>query len=71
MDTAPPKIALLLDKYDWFKIGLDENGNLVDKDGNPVTVVPGTADDHDGWDQLSEEQRELEKWIWNTWSGSL
>jgi len=40
-------------------VEIDENGNLVDKDGNPVTVVPGTADDHDGWDQLSEEQREL------------
>jgi predicted metal-dependent peptidase len=28
---------------------VDENGNLVDKDGNPVSVVPGTTDSHDGW----------------------
>ncbi len=40
-------------------VEIDEDGNLVDKNGNPVTVVPGTADDHDGWDQLSDEQREL------------
>jgi len=40
-------------------VEIDEDGNLVDKDGNPVTVVPGTADDHDGWDQLTDEQREL------------
>ncbi len=40
-------------------VEIDEDGNLVDKDGNSVTVVPGTADDHDEWDQLSEEQREL------------
>ena len=32
-------------------VEIDEDGNLVDKDGNPVTVVPGTADDHDEWDQ--------------------
>jgi len=40
-------------------VEIDENGNLVDKDGNPVTLVPGTADDHGEWDQLTEEQREL------------
>jgi predicted metal-dependent peptidase len=48
-------------------IKVDENGNLVDKDGNPVTVVPGNGsdgagtDDHSGWDQLSDEERELVK----------
>ena len=43
-------------------VEVDENGNLVDKNGNPVTVVPGTADDHDGWSEgLSEEERELVK----------
>jgi hypothetical protein len=28
---------------------VDENGNLVDKNGNPVRVMPGATDDHD-WD---------------------
>ena len=48
-------------------VKIDENGNLVDKDGNPVTVVPGNGsdgagmDDHGGWDQLSDEERELVK----------
>ena len=40
---------------------MDEDGNLVDKDGNPVTLVPGTMDDHDGWDSLPEEDREFMK----------
>ena len=44
-------------------VEIDENGNLVDKDGNPVTLVPGSGDgdgmdSHEGWDQLSDEQRE-------------
>jgi len=39
----------------------DENGNLVDKDGNPVAVVPGGMDDHEGWDEMGEEERELIK----------
>ena len=48
-------------------VKVDEDGNLVDKDGNPVTVVPGNGadgagmDDHGGWDQLSDEERELVK----------
>lgn len=42
-------------------VKIDEDGNLVDQDGNPVTVVPGPADDHDGWDQLTDEQREMVK----------
>ena len=46
-------------------VKVDEDGNLVDKDGNPVTVVPGSGDDgmdsHEGWDQLTDEQRELVK----------
>ena len=40
-------------------VKIDEDGNLVDKDGNSVTLVPGTADDHDEWGQLTDEQREL------------
>ena len=28
-------------------IKVDENGDLVDKDGNPVTLVPGNGDEHD------------------------
>ncbi len=46
-------------------VSVDENGNLVDKDGNPVTVIPGNGigemDSHDGWDQLTDEQREMVK----------
>jgi predicted metal-dependent peptidase len=42
-------------------VKVDENGDLVDKDGNPVNVVPGPTDDHGGWDQLSDEERELVK----------
>jgi predicted metal-dependent peptidase len=43
-------------------VKIDEDGNLVDKDGNPVTLVPGSQgdgmDSHEGWDQLTDEQRE-------------
>jgi predicted metal-dependent peptidase len=43
-------------------VKIDEDGNLVDKDGNPITIVPGTADDHDGWAEgMSEEERDLVK----------
>ena len=45
-------------------VKIDENGNLVDKDGNPVTILPGDGggmDDHEGWDSLSDEERELVK----------
>ena len=42
-------------------VSIDENGNLVDKDGNPVTLMPGATDDHDGWDEMSDEDRELIK----------
>jgi predicted metal-dependent peptidase len=42
-------------------VKVDENGNLVDKDGNPVSVVPGPLDDHDGWDDMNEEDREFLK----------
>ena len=41
-------------------VRIDENGNLVDKNGNPVTVVPGTSDEHGEWGEgMTEEQREL------------
>ena len=43
-------------------VEIDEDGNLVDKDGNAVTLVPGSQgdgmDSHEGWDQLTDEQRE-------------
>ena len=39
-------------------VKIDENGNLVDRDGNPVTMVPGNGDDHEGWGELSDEQRD-------------
>ena len=44
---------------------IDEDGNLVDKNGNPVTVIPGAGegsmDSHEGWDELSDEQRDAVK----------
>ncbi len=41
-------------------VEIDEDGNLVDKDGNPVTIVPGTSDEHGEWgDGMTDEQREL------------
>ena len=43
-------------------VKIDEDGNLVDQDGNQVTLVPGSQgdgmDSHEGWDQLTDEQRE-------------
>lgn len=47
-------------------IMVDENGNLVDKNGNEVTVVPGSSgegsmDSHSGWDELTDEQRDAVK----------
>ena len=42
-------------------VQVDGNGNLVDKDGNPVRVVPGGMDDHEGWDDLDDAERELIK----------
>jgi len=39
-------------------VQLDENGNLVDQDGNPVTLVPGGGDDHEGWGEMSDEERD-------------
>jgi predicted metal-dependent peptidase len=46
-------------------VKIDEDGNLVDENGNPVTIVPGSGDDgmdsHAGWDQLDDEQREMVK----------
>ena len=42
-------------------VRVDENGNLVDADGNPVRIVPGGMDDHEGWDEMDDEERELIK----------
>ena len=42
-------------------VHVDENGNLVDGDGNPVRIVPGSMDDHEGWDELDDQERELIK----------
>ncbi len=47
-------------------VKFDEDGNLVDADGNPVDIVPGAGgngpmDDHDGWGDMTEEDREYVK----------
>ena len=51
----------LMDALANGDVKIDENGNLVDQDGNPVNIVPGGMDDHEGWDNLNEEQKELIK----------
>ena len=38
---------------------VDENGNLTDKDGNPVVVVPGTTDHHEGWGEAEGEAKDI------------
>jgi predicted metal-dependent peptidase len=47
-------------------VSIDADGNLVDRNGNPVTLVPGAGDDsgmdsHDHWGDMSEEDREVLK----------
>jgi len=47
-------------------IKVDENGDLVDANGDPVTVVPGSSgegsmDNHEGWDDMSDEERDALK----------
>tara|TARA_B100000212_G_scaffold342219_1_gene328265 strand:+ start:1096 stop:2517 length:1422 start_codon:yes stop_codon:yes gene_type:complete len=47
-------------------VKIDENGDLVDQDGNQVTLVPGNSgegsmDNHDGWDDMSDEDRDAMK----------
>ena len=38
---------------------VDEDGNLVDSDGNPVKVLPGSMDHHDEWEASSDEEKAL------------
>lgn len=42
-------------------VKVDEDGNVTDKDGNPVSIVPGGMDDHEGWDGMDDSERELIK----------
>jgi len=42
-------------------VTIDENGQVCDADGNPLPTVPGTLDDHDGWGEMSDEDREYIK----------
>lgn len=56
----------LQDLVDAIKNGditFDEDGNPCDGDGNPINVGVGGSggEGHDGWDQLSEEDREFLK----------
>lgn len=46
-----------------IKLKIDEDGNLTDQDGNPVTVTSGTLDDHGSWeiDDMDEADREFVK----------
>jgi predicted metal-dependent peptidase len=39
---------------------VDENGNLTDADGNPVSIMPGPSDDHGEWDEneMTQEERD-------------
>lgn len=56
----------LQDLVDAIKNGdikFDENGNPTDADGNPISVSMGGTggEGHDGWDELSEDDREFLK----------
>ncbi len=42
-------------------VNVDADGNVTDKDGNPVSIVPGGMDDHEGWDEMDDTERELIK----------
>lgn len=42
-------------------VKVDADGNVTDKDGNPVSIVPGGMDDHEGWDDMDDSERELIK----------
>jgi predicted metal-dependent peptidase len=42
-------------------VKVDADGNVTDKDGNPVSIVPGGMDDHEGWDDMDDAERELIK----------
>jgi len=42
-------------------VTINENGQICDADGNPLPTVPGTLDDHDGWGEMSDEDREYIK----------
>lgn len=39
---------------------VDGEGNLVDKDGNPVVIVPGSTDDHGGWGNIEDVSQEVQ-----------
>ena len=45
-------------KLDPKDLQVDANGNLCDKNGNPVSVIPGTSDSHD-WDSSQELSDEI------------
>lgn len=42
-------------------IDIDEDGNVFDKDGNPVDVrvLPGEMDSHEDWGNTSDEEKDL------------
>jgi predicted metal-dependent peptidase len=42
-------------------VTIGENGEVCDADGNPLPTIPGTLDDHEGWDEMSDEDREFIK----------
>jgi predicted metal-dependent peptidase len=42
-------------------VTIGEGGQVCDADGNPLPTVPGTLDDHDGWGEMSDDDREYVK----------
>ena len=47
-------------------VNVDDEGNVTDADGNPVSIIPGSGeggsmDDHEGWDSMDDAERELIK----------
>jgi len=60
-DGKSMSLRELAEKIANGDIQMDADGNLTDADGNPITVVagPGGKDEHDQWEDLTDEEREL------------
>ena len=69
---SDPTIAETLQKNAGKRLKLsdlrvDENGDLTDKDGNPVSIIPGPSDDHGEWgdegDMTQEERDQMSQGV--------
>jgi predicted metal-dependent peptidase len=60
-NQAGPGGKSLADALRDGDVTIGENGEVCDADGNPLPTIPGTLDDHEGWDEMSDEDREFIK----------